>query len=159
MMMETRGQAITKGVADLVEPILEEMGFELVDVGYLSNHGRWVLRLTIDKEGGVTLDDCARVSGELGDLIDVKDFIHHSYVLEISSPGVDRPLKKEKDILRSMGKKIKVRMGAPVNERRNFSGYLREFRDGMLYIEMEGRQVALPWHDVDKANLVHEFNP
>ena len=158
-MMNRRAQGITKEVADLVEPILEEMGFELVDVEYVSNQGRWVLRLTIDKEGGVTLDDCARVSGELGDLIDVKDFIHHSYVLEISSPGLDSPLKKEKDILRSIGKKIKVRMGAPVNARHNFSGYLRDFKDGMLYIEMEGGLVALPWHEVDKANLVHEFNP
>jgi ribosome maturation factor RimP len=135
------------------------MGFELVDVEYLSMHGRWVLRLTIDKEGGVTLDDCAGVSGELGDLIDVKDFIHHSYVLEISSPGLDRLLKKEKDILMSLGKKIKVRMVTPIKGRRNYSGYLRHFEGGILHIEMEGELVALPWREVDKANLVYEFNP
>ena len=78
-------------ITKLVEPVLEDMGFELVDVEYLSRHGRWVLVLYIDKEGGVTLDDCARVSGEVGDLIDVKDIIDHEYVLEVSSPGLDRP--------------------------------------------------------------------
>jgi ribosome maturation factor RimP len=100
---------ITKKVADLVDPILGELGFELVDVEYLSKHGRWVLRLYIDKEGGVTIDDCALVSREIGDLIDVKDIIRHEYVLEVSSPGLNRPLKKEKDFVWAIGKKIKLR--------------------------------------------------
>ena len=149
---------VTQQVADLVEPILAEMGFELVDVEYLSKQGRWVLRLYVDKEGGITIDDCARLSGEIGDLIDVKDVIEHEYVLEISSPGLNRPLKKERDFIWATGKRVKVRMVEPMNGRRNFSGYLKNFEDGTLYIETEGSLVALPWMGVDKANLVYEFD-
>jgi len=151
--------SISEQVADLVEPSLEEMGFELVNVEYLSSRGKWVLRLYIDKEGGVTLDDCAQVSKEMGDLIDVKDIINHEYVLEVSSPGLDRPLKKEKDLRHAIGKKIKVKTVVPVGGRRNYTGYLRNFQEGILYMELESGQVHLPWKDVDKANLVYEFNP
>lgn len=146
-------------MAELAEPILESMGFELVDVEYLSQQGRWVLRLFIDKEGGVTIDDCAYVSGELGDLIDVKSHIDHGYVLEVSSPGLDRPIKKEKDLLGSIGKRIKVKMAAPEKGRRHYTGFLRDFRAGMLYMEVDGELVALDWRQVDKANRVYEFNP
>jgi ribosome maturation factor RimP len=157
--MTSRAQSIVQGVSDLVEGILEEMGFELVDVEYIHNLGRWILRLVIDKEGGVTIDDCAKVSNELGDLIDVKNFIDHSYALEISSPGLDRPLKKEKDVLKAMNKKIKLKMLTPVEGRRNYSGYLRDFENGMLHVEIETGLVALPWSEVDKANLIYEFKP
>jgi ribosome maturation factor RimP len=135
------------------------MGFELVEVEYIHNMGRWILRLVIDKESGVTIDDCAKVSNELGDLIDVKNFIDHSYALEISSPGLDRPLKKEKDVLKAMNKKIKLKMLTPVEGRRNYSGYLRDFENGMLHVEIETGLVALPWSEVDKANLIYEFKP
>jgi len=148
---------ITRQVTDMVEPLLDEMGFELVDVEYLSKYGRWVLRLYVDKEGGVTIDDCARVSRDIGDLIDVKDVIDHEYVLEVSSPGLNRPLKKETDLIRAIGKKIKVRMGAPVEGRRNFTGYLKNVEGGTLYLELENKVVGLPWPGVDKANLVYEF--
>jgi ribosome maturation factor RimP len=157
--MANRAQTVVKGVSELAEGILEEMGFELVDVAYVSSQGRWVLRLFIDKEGGVTIDDCARVSSELGDLIDVKNFIDHSYALEVSSPGLDRPLKKEKDILKAMNKKIKLKMATPVKGRRNYSGYLRDFKDGAVHLDTDGGLVALPWREVEKANLVYEFKP
>lgn len=157
--MSSRVLSIAEQVADLVEPALEDMDFELVDVEYLSRHGKWVLRLYIDKEGGVTLDDCARVSREFGDLIDVKDIIIHKYVLEVSSPGLDRPLKKEKDLEHAIGKKIKVKTVAPVKGRQNYTGYLRNFQKGILYIELENGPVHLPWKEVEKANLVYEFNP
>ena len=123
--MVSKAHIVIKQVADLVEPILGEMRFELVDVEYLSKHGRWVLRLYVDREGGVTIDDCARLSGEIGDLIDVKDVIKHEYVLEISSPGLNRPLKKERDFIWATGKRVKVRMVEAVNGRRNFTGYLK----------------------------------
>ncbi|MFC1868716.1 ribosome maturation factor RimP [Thermodesulfobacteriota bacterium] len=149
--------SIIKQVVDLTEPILEEIGFELVDVEYLSKYGKWVLRIYIDKDGGVTIDDCARVSGELGYLVDIKDIIGHEYVLEVSSPGLNRPLKKETDFIRAIDKKIKVRMAAPINGRRNFSGYLKDFRDKHLFLEAEGGLINLPWPEVDKASLVYEF--
>jgi ribosome maturation factor RimP len=157
--MANRAQTVVKGVSELAEGILEEMGFELVDVAYVSSQGRWVLRLFIDKEGGVTIDDCARVSSELGDLIDVKNFIDHSYVLEVSSPGLDRPLKKEKDILKAMNRRIKLKMVTPVKGRRNYSGYLRDFKDGTVHLDTDGGLVALPWREVEKANLIYEFKP
>jgi ribosome maturation factor RimP len=142
---------------DLASPVLEEIGFELVDVEYLSDHGRWVLRIYIDKDQGVTIEDCARISRELGDLIDIKDIIDHEYVLEVSSPGLNRPLKKEKDFFRAIGKKIKVRMTEPMNGRRNFSGSLRDFREKTLYLEVESGLVRLSLPDVDRANLIYEF--
>lgn len=148
---------ITGRVTDLIEPILLELGFELVDVDYLSEHGKWVLRIYIDKASGVTIDDCARISRELGDLIDIKDIVRHKYVLEVSSPGLNRPLKKEADFDRAIGKKIKVKMKMPVNGRRNFSGYLQDVRDHIIYIEDEGGLIALSWPEIDKANLVYEF--
>ena len=149
--------SIIRQVFDLIEPVLDGIGFELVDVEYLSKYGNWVLRVYIDKEGGVTIDDCARVSGELGFLIDIKDIIGHKYILEVSSPGLNRPLKKETDFIRAVDKKIKVKMAAPINGRRNFSGYLKDFKDKKILIEDEGGLITLPWPEVDKANLVYEF--
>ena len=157
--MSSRVLSIAEQVVGLVEPALEYMGFELVDVEYLSTHGKWVLRLYIDRDGGVTLDDCARVSREIGDLIDVKDIIVHNYVLEVPSPGLDRPLKKEKDFEHAIGKKIKVKTVVSVMGRRNYTGYLRNFQKGILYMELESGPVELPWREVDKANLVYDFNP
>jgi ribosome maturation factor RimP len=156
MQEKTHNTAVE--VASLVEPILQEMAFELVDVEFLHSQGRWVLRLTIDREGGVTIDDCARVSRELGDLIEVKDLILQRYVFEVSSPGLDRPLKKEKDLLRAVGKRVKVKMKTPIQGRRNYSGYLIDFADGTLYLRVEQGDVALPWQQVQKANLIYEFN-
>ena len=146
-----------KKVIQFVEPVLDEMGFELVDIEYLSEHGRWVLRIYADKEGGITLDDCAFVSRQIGVLIDVKDIIPHEYVLEVSSPGLNRPLKKEKDFLLAVGKKVKIKTIAPINGRRRFTGYLKKFHESSLYLEVDNNLIALPWQDVEKANLVYEF--
>lgn len=156
--MPDTSDSVIKAVAPLIQPLFDEIGFELVDIEYLAEHGRWVLRIFVDKEGGITLDDCARVSREIGDLIDVKDFISHEYVLEVSSPGLNRPLKKEKDFLRANDKKVKVKMAMPIKGRRNFTGYLRRFQDGTLYLEVENDLVALPLEHVAKANLVYEFD-
>jgi ribosome maturation factor RimP len=149
---------ITKQVSDLIEPIINEMKFELIDVEYMSDRGRWVLRIYVDKDGGVTLDDCAKVSGELGDLIDIKNIIEHEYVLEVSSPGLNRPLKKEADFIRVIGKKIKVRTRMPVDGRRNFAGRLKDYKEQQLFIETEGGLVTLAWPEIEKANLVYEFD-
>lgn len=155
--MASKAHLITKQVADLVEAVLDEMGFELVDVEYLAKQSRWVLGLYIDKPGGVTIDDCAQVSREIGYLIDVKDVIDHDYVLEVSSPGLNRPLKKERDFRWARGKRVKVKMLAPLEGRRNFTGTLKNFEAGTLYVETEGGLVALPWREVDKARVIYEF--
>lgn len=149
---------VTKQVSDLVEPILDELGFELIDVEYLTDRGRWVLRLYIDREGGVTIDDCAKVSNELGDLIDIKNIIEHEYFLEVSSPGLNRPLKKEADFIRVIGKKVKVRTKTPLNGQRNFMGVLKDFKERELHIQSEGQLITVAWSDIEKANLVYEFD-
>jgi ribosome maturation factor RimP len=87
----------------------------------------------------------------------VKDILQHEYVLEVSSPGLNRPLKKEKDFIKSIGNKIKIKMVEPVRGRRNFTGYLRDYKEGMLYIDVKNDLVPLPWAEVEKANLVYEF--
>lgn len=156
--MVSKVQEISKQVGDLVDTILEDLDYELIDVQYLSSRGRWVLRLFIDKPGGVTIDDCARVSGEIGDLIDIKDIIPHEYVLEVSSPGLDRPLKKEKHFHEAVGKKIKVSTGCFIQGRRTFVGYLHEFKEGVLLLECENGTFSLPFNDVEHANVIYEFD-
>lgn len=144
-------------VTESVTPVLDEMGFELVDIEYLSQSGRWVLRIYADKEGGITLDECARVSREVGNLLDVKDIIPNEYVLEVSSPGLNRPLKKEKDFERAIGKNVKIKMVAPINGRRRFAGYLKKVVQGTVYLEIDNNLFALSGKDIEKANLVYDF--
>ena len=155
--MTTKTHVVVNKVTDLVEPILDEMGFELVDVEYLSHYGKWVLRLYIDKEAGVTIDDCVRVSREIGDLIDVKEAVTHEYTLEVSSPGIDRPLRKEKDFHGAVGKKVKIKMRKPIGTRRNFVGYLKRFQDEKLHVEVDNEMVLLSLKDIEKSHLVYEF--
>lgn len=130
--MTNTGGVVTREISQLIEPILDEMDVELVDIEYLSGHGRWIVRIYVDKEGGITLDDCARVSREIGELIDIKDIIHHAYVLEVSSPGLNRPLKREKDFQRAIGKKVKAKMLVPLKGRKHFTGYLKSFPERHL---------------------------
>ena len=149
---------IRNRVFDLIEPVLADMGYELVEVEYLSMHGRWILRLYIDKEAGVTIDDCVDVSRELGDIIDVKEIIDHEYVLEVSSPGLNRPLRKEKDFLKSIGMKIKLKMDQDLNGRRNFAGILKAFNNRIIFLESDGDIFEIPFDGVEKSNLVYDFN-
>jgi len=112
----------------------------------------------MDREGGVTLDDCARVSTELGDLLDVKDLIEHEYILEVSSPGLNRPLRKEKDFSKVIGQRIKVKMSTTREGRQNYTGCLLAFSEGLLYLEVDGKEAILPWSEMEKAHLIYEFD-
>ena len=145
-------------VFSLIEPLLEDAGFELVEVEYLTMHGRWVLRLYIDKEGGVTIDDCADVSRELGDIIDVKEVIDHEYILEVSSPGLNRPLRKEKDFIKVIGSNIKLKMSLGLNGQKNFIGKLKNYNNRTIYLETDGKLLELPFDNVEKSNLVFDYN-
>ena len=152
-----------KGIADrvflLAESLLPEMGMNVVDVEFLFESGRWVLRTFIDKEGGVTLDDCARVSRELGDLIEAEDIINYRYVLEVSSPGLDRPLKKERDFICSIGKMVAIKMSMPIDKKRNFTGRLTNVSEGVVGLLMDDNNtVYLPLKEIDKARLKYEFD-
>lgn len=156
--MARKNDMVVEEVTNLIEPVLDDMGVEIVDVAFLPERGRWILRIYVDEGGGVTLDRCAQVSREIGPLIDMQDLIPHGYVLEVSSPGLNRPLKREKDFLRAVGKKVRVKMRSPVNGRRKFTGTLESFGEGMLALELEYDRVSLPWKDLEKANLVYDFD-
>ncbi|MGD9161490.1 MAG: ribosome maturation factor RimP [Desulfobacteraceae bacterium] len=154
----TNISVIRDRVFSLIEPMLEDIGFELVEVEYLTMHGRWVLRLYIDKEGGVTIDDCADVSRDLGEIIDVKEIIDHEYVLEVSSPGLNRPLRKEKDFIKAIGSRIKLKVIRDLNGQKNFTGKLKDYNNRIIYLETEGKLIELPFDDVEKSNLIYDFN-
>jgi len=149
---------IVNEVSLLVEPLLSEFGMEMVDVEFQFERGKWILRVFIDKQGGVTIDDCASISRELGDLIEAENIINLAYALEISSPGLNRPLTKEDDFIRSIGKMVQLKMSRPINKRRNFAGCLTNVKKGMISLVIDDNNlVELPLNEIDKARLKYEF--
>lgn len=122
---------------ELVEPITKENGFELVDVEYVKEGGTWYLRVYIDKPEGIAVDDCEVVSRRLSDLLDEKDYIDDAYILEVSSPGLGRPLKKEKDFKRSLGEEVEIRTYRAVDKQKEFTGILKEYDKDTVTIEYE----------------------
>lgn len=143
---------IEERINAMVDPILFELGMELVDVIYMSENKRMVLKVFIDKPGGVSLDDCSRVSRELGARLDVEDVIRQSYVLEVSSPGIARPLKVEKDFKNAVGKKIRIKTKTPIEGRSNFKVVLMEFEDGRIKVrDSENRLWNIELSNIDKA--------
>ena len=114
---------------------------------------RRILRIYMDREGGVTLDDCAAVSQLLSPVLDASGFVEGAYVLEVSSPGIDRPIRKPQDFERHIGERIKVKAHTPVNGRRQFKGMLTGFRDGLLAIDCDGTWYEIHIENVLKANL------
>jgi len=132
-------------------------GLELVDVEYKKEGKNWVLRIYIDKAGGVTVEDCQKVSHLTGDLIDVEETITTPYSLEVSSPGLDRVLKRDKDFLKFKGRKIRLHSLSPIDNRRKFSGLLTDFRDQTVIMEIDGKVFEIPLSKVGKANLVIEI--
>ncbi len=153
-------------VTALAEPAIRGLGYELVDLEWKLEANAWVLRVFIDRiegDGGVKLDDCAAVSHQLSATLDVSELIDVHYSLEVSSPGLNRPLKKESDFLRFVGKKAKIRTKHPVGPdetatRRNFSGTLIAVESGKVRIDVGDQTYDVPVDDVEKANLVFEFN-
>jgi len=150
-----------KQLQSLAEPVVTGQGYELVDLEFKNELGSWILRVFIDNpkaEGGVGLEDCAQVSRELSAVLDVDDVIPMHYSLEVSSPGLNRPLRKESDFARFVGKKAKIRTSRPVGEsRRNFSGTLVEVVGGKVKIDVGDQVCEVPIDAVEKANLVYEF--
>lgn len=121
-------------------PMMEECGYELVDVEYVKEAGNWYLRAYIDKEGGFTVDDCEAVSRRLSDWLDKEDFIEDSYILEVSSPGLGRPLKKEKDFVRSRGKEVDVKLYKAQDGQKEFTGVLTDFDGDTVTITAGGQE-------------------
>ena len=148
---------VTQSVIELIEPGLLAKGLELVDVEFKKEGKNWVLRVFIDKEGGVTLEDCQKISRLAGDLIEVEEVIEPAYTMEVSSPGLNRVLKKEKDFIRFSGKKICVQCHAPLNGRKKFTGILKDFKNQSIHLEVDGQLQTISINRVAKANLVIEI--
>jgi ribosome maturation factor RimP len=154
---------VVSQVTAIALPLLDSLGIELVDIEFRKEGQGMVLRLFIDKSGGIMLDDCAAVSRELSELLDVENIISVEYNLEVSSPGLNRPLTKPADYERYVGKLVKVRTYEMIadeagNRRKTFLGELAGLKDGVLSIRLkEGSTVAIPFDKVAKANLEFEF--
>ena len=121
----------------LLLPIIEANNFELVDVEYVKEGSNWYLRAYIDKPGGIGVNDCEAVSRRLSDILDEKDYIEDSYILEVSSPGLGRPLKKEKDFRRSLGEEVEIRTYHMIDRQKEFTGILKDYDETTVTIEME----------------------
>ncbi|MCA1797027.1 MAG: ribosome maturation factor RimP [Desulfuromonadaceae bacterium] len=159
-------ESVEKQVEELAAPIVSEFDLDLVDIEYRQQGREWLLCLYIDKAGGVTLDDCAHFSRELSTLLDVEDVVPTAYRLEVSSPGLDRPLKKMDDFRRFAGAVVKIKMRSLVDPdargytRKTFVGVLHGLEGENVAVEQSdsaGGKVLLPLQDIDKANIEPQF--
>lgn len=160
-MAENIKQTVEARAQEVLEPIVAGEGLELLEVEFVREHEGWVLRLFIDKPGGrVGLDECSQVSRAVDTVLDVEDLIPHEYNLEVSSPGVNRPLKKPAHYERVKGQKVKVKTFGPIGEppRKNFTGTLTEVAADAISVDVEGAgSFRIPFKDIAKANLEFEF--
>ena len=144
-------------IRQVVEPILHSQDLGLVDLEYQRESRGWVLRIYLDREGGVTLDECAEVSREVGAVLEVKDLIPNPYVLEVSSPGLTRSLRKPEDFNKYRNRLVKIKLYEPLEGRKNFKGTLLGLEDERVLMDIEGRVYELPLQGIAKANLEIEF--
>jgi ribosome maturation factor RimP len=144
----------TEKFTKLISPAVTAMGYELWGYEFHPHMGRSLLRIYIEKDGGITLEDCERVSRQISALLDVEELIPGAFDLEISSPGLDRPLFKAQQYQRYIGKEVRIRTRVPINERRNYKGVLKTVSDETITVEGDGQVWVLPIADIEKANLV-----
>ncbi|GIW47092.1 MAG: ribosome maturation factor [Deltaproteobacteria bacterium] len=155
--MDLLEERIIESVREILNPLIVEQGLELVDIEYRKGGKGGILRIFIDKEGGVTIGDCTRLSRELSTLLDIYDFIPGPYTLEVSSPGLNRVLKKPEDFKRFRGKKVKIKTRTATGEKKLFIGKLLDFRDNSVYIEVGKNRCSIPLEEIERANLEVEF--
>lgn len=142
----------------LIMPILETNNFELYDVEYVKEAGNWYLRVYIDKEGGITVEDCELVSRAMSDILDQKDFIPDAYIFEVSSPGLGRQLKKDKHFAKSIGEEVEIKTFKPINKQKDFDGILVDFDKDKLVIELEdGSKMEFARADIAMVRLALDF--
>jgi ribosome maturation factor RimP len=154
-------EAYEEQIRQLAEPLIAADGMEIVLVECLKMKTTWLVRIYIDKANGVTVDDCARVSDKLGDLLDVHELPPGQYTLEISSPGLDRPLDRDKDFIKYCGSRVHVRLREKLEGRRDFRGELVSWEDGeagkVVVLSVEGKAFRIPREKIAKANLEYTF--
>lgn len=142
----------------LLQPIVDRLGFELVDVEYVKEGSTWYLRAYVDKEGGITINDCEAVSRAFSEKLDEKDFIDEAYIMEVSSPGLGRPLKKEKDFARSIGKEVEIRTFRPINHEKEFYGVLTAYDADRVTVRAEdGEEQIFERKDIALIRLAFDF--
>lgn len=142
----------------ILMPILKEHNFELVDVEYVKEGSSWYLRAYIDKEGGIAVDDCEVVSRALGDILDKEDFVEGAYILEVSSPGLGRPLKKERDFERSLGDEVEVRTYRAIDKQKEFTGILKAFDKESVTLEFDDEtHMTIARTDIALIRLAFDF--
>lgn len=143
----------------LAQPLLKSEGITLIDVEYRREHSGWTLRLIVDKDGGVTLGDCADVSKQLGDILDAKIDVRRPYHMEVSSPGLDRPLTKPKHFVHFEGRQVLIMTDRPIEGKRDFRGVLKGFSDGVVRVAVENRILAVSYENIVKARLDYHDRP
>ncbi|MHC1730230.1 MAG: ribosome maturation factor RimP [Syntrophobacteraceae bacterium] len=139
----------------LLEPVVAAQGMEILEIEYRRESIGWVLRIFIDSERGIAVDDCAAISRLASDLLDVSDLIHTHYNLEVSSPGIDRPLRKLEQFQKYIGDIIEVRTISPIQERRNFKGILQDAEAAGISIECDGKNYSIPLAFIERARLLY----
>ncbi|MDD6571911.1 MAG: ribosome maturation factor RimP [Thermoflexaceae bacterium] len=151
-------EAYEQRTEELIMPVIEKNHFELVDVEFVKEGSNWYLRLYVDKEGGITIDDCELVSRAMSDILDREDYIEESYILEVSSPGLGRPLKKDKDFVRSIGEEVEIRLYKAVEKQKEFTGILKDFDKNSVTIELEnGEGRIFNRSDIALIRLAFDF--
>jgi ribosome maturation factor RimP len=145
-------------ITELLRPSIEDMGCRLWGVEFLSQGRHGLLRVFIDREGGVSVEDCERVSRQVGVLLDVEDPVQGPYTLEVSSPGMDRRLFEAAQYEEYKGAKVKIRLRTNFEGRRNFTGRLAGIEDGDVILQLDEDQIVLPLESVERANVVPEFD-
>lgn len=148
---------ICQSVKELVEPVIENEHLELVDVEFKKEGKDWYLRVFIDKAQGVTVEDCQNISRQIEDMIEIDELVSSAYILEVSSPGLDRPLKSEKDFLRYQGRKVAVNTFRAIENRKHFSGIIKSCVDEELCLEEQGKFINISLDNIAKAKLEIEF--
>ncbi len=148
---------IVSRVENLVMPIIEDGNFELVDVEYVKEGSNWYLRIYADKEGGININDCVDISRALEVKLDEEDFISNEYILEVSSPGLGRPLKKENDFRRSVGKEIDLKLYKAINKQKEFTGVLTGYDDETVTVDVDGEEMTFVRKDLALIRLSLNF--
>ena len=148
---------VKEKIRQLSEPVVASEGMELIHVECMKMHSRWIIRLFLDKEGGITLDDCANISNQLGDIFDIRDVIMGAYTLEISSPGLDRPISRDQDFIKYKNSSVIIKTSEKIEGSKNFRGilldYIDEFGQKLVLIDIAGKVYRIPRQDIVKANL------
>lgn len=154
----SRKEDYERRTEELIQPIVDSYQFELVDVEYVKEGSDWYLRAYIDKEGGITVNDCELVARQMNEILDKEDYVEGSYIFEVSSPGLGRPLKKEKDYIRAMGKNLEIRTYRAINHEKEFYGILTAYDEQTVTLTDDaGEQMVFDKKDIALIRLAFDF--